>query len=94
MARMTATLKDLQQKVRLLKIAKRRRSGTMPPLWATKIGPSQREGWQWEGKPTPVLNTGRCQCPPRARKGKTFGDPQAILSGSPISSRTSWQAIP
>ena len=52
-ARMTATLKDLQQKVHLLKKGKTQEVRDNAPLWATRIGPSQREGRQWEGKPTP-----------------------------------------
>ena len=46
-ARMTAMLMDLQQEVCLLKEGKTqevRDNTPPPPRWATKIGPSQREG--------------------------------------------------
>ena len=51
--RMIAMLKDLQQEVCFLKEGKTQEVRDNAPLWATKIGPSQREGRQWEGEPTP-----------------------------------------
>ena len=54
MARMTAMLKDLEQKkFAFSKKARHRKSETMFPLWVTKIELNQKEGQQWEGEPTP-----------------------------------------
>ena len=52
-AQMIAMLKDFQREVRLLKKGKTQEVRDNTPLWATKIGSSQREGRQWEGELTP-----------------------------------------
>ena len=72
MARMTVMLKDLEQEVCLLKEGRTQEiRDNIPPAGNQD---KRRVSSGRESQP-PILNTGRCQFPPRAIKGKTLGDP-------------------
>ena len=94
-AQMTTILKDLQQEVRLLKEGKTQevRDNAPPVGNQDRTQPEGGSAVGGGGNQPPVPNTGRRQCPPGARKGKTLRDPQAIFTGYPIPTKTPWQAI-